>query len=91
MECHQCRRPLAGHPYDSHEGNVYCSDCFSTFHAKKCAVCFMLLDTSSAEKFTTYDGKSFHGGCFACSVCNTPLSGEKFTVNGDDKVCGKCN
>jgi len=87
--CHQCRKHLSGKSIYQHEGNNYDEECYAAFHAKKCAVCYKPL-TDTKVKFVVYDGKSFHNDCFVCFKCRGSLSGQKFYVEGERRICTKC-
>jgi len=47
--------------------------------------------TDTNVKFVVYGDKSYHKDCFVCAKCKKSLSGEKFFVKGDDRICTDCN
>ena len=84
---------ISTHPGKSifqHEGNNYDEECYALFHAKRCAVCFKSL-TETNVKFVVYDGKQYHKDCFVCFKCKKSLSGEKFYLVGENRICKDCN
>uniref|UniRef100_A0A7M6DP63 LIM zinc-binding domain-containing protein n=1 Tax=Clytia hemisphaerica TaxID=252671 RepID=A0A7M6DP63_9CNID len=87
--CHQCQKKLSGKAIYKHEGHNYDQECYSIFHAKKCAICYKSL-TETNVKFVVYDGKQYHKDCFTCYSCRKSLSGEKFYLDNDKRYCKDC-
>ncbi|XP_057289739.1 four and a half LIM domains protein 2-like [Hydractinia symbiolongicarpus] len=88
--CQSCNKTLAGKSIYKHEGHNYDQECYSTFHAKKCAVCYQAL-VDPKIKYVTYDGKTYHPDCFVCHKCKKTLSGKQFYLVDDTKVCEDCH
>ena len=87
--CVHCDEPLAGKPFTKHEGETVCQACYRKKLAKRCDNCESLIEGS--VKFVTYGEKFYHRECFTCSKCSKPLAGEKFRLNGAQKVCIACD
>ena len=81
---------FSGKAIYKHEGHNYDQECYSMFHAKKCAKCYVPL-TDPKITYVTYDGKAFHPDCFTCVRCNKSLAGSQFYLDGDDKICEDCH
>ena len=81
---------FSGKAVYKHEGHNYDQDCYATFHAKKCAVCYQPL-TDPKVTYVTYDSKAYHPECFLCHKCQKSLAGEQFYLDGDNRLCENCH
>ncbi|CAJ0572375.1 unnamed protein product, partial [Mesorhabditis spiculigera] len=86
FKCQQCERNLKDLKFYFIDDKFLCQEDFllAELHKKadKCAVCHKPI----VEMVLQAVGKSFHPGCFNCSVCGKCLDGVQFAVDEQDKI-----
>jgi len=88
--CSQCRQPLSGKSIRQHNGRNYDSDCYASFHAKKCGGCKKPCSEVNV-KFVIYEEETYHPECFSCHKCGASLQGKQFYNSDHGKTCEQCH
>ncbi|NXR96127.1 FHL2 protein, partial [Hypocryptadius cinnamomeus] len=88
--CAVCKTQLSRQRLISKDECPYCVDCFSKFHAKKCAACKKPIAALGGAKYISFEERQWHGECFSCTKCSVSLVGQEFLTRQDDILCHKC-
>ncbi|XP_029023236.1 LIM domain-containing protein 1 isoform X2 [Betta splendens] len=84
--CCVCTKKLAGKPFYSTSGGIYCEEDFlySGAHPSPevCDSCGFLI----SDLLLQARGKSYHPSCFRCVVCRQSLEGLPFAVDSRSRV-----
>ena len=89
FSCSMCNGSLSGTTFQWHEGKKVCQSCFREWLAKRCGKCNQLIVGN--VQFVNYEDKTYHNECFVCYKCRKPLSGLKFRVHGENRICTSCD
>jgi len=83
--CTECREPLAGKMYITHNHHYYCKPDYTRLFAIKCSRCGLEAD-GPCFKVSAPDGDqlTLHQKCYTCATCSTMLRGKgSFAYLGD--------
>ncbi|XP_057317317.1 four and a half LIM domains protein 5-like [Hydractinia symbiolongicarpus] len=88
MTCDSCKHAIEGTNYHFDDGKFYHEDCYRNLNAYKCDECKQQIDGN--DNCCMFRGKHFHHGCFSCTQCHRPLSGEVCNVFTGRRFCRRC-
>ncbi|KAH9278308.1 Wilms tumor protein 1-interacting protein [Echinococcus granulosus] len=86
FDCCICQRTLRGKTFYKDQDKIYCEEDYLCWGfqqmAEKCTVC----DHIIAQTIVRAMGKSYHPGCFRCTICNKGMEEEPFTVDQEGHI-----
>jgi len=82
--CEHCHRSLI-HGASFIEGQLICTECYTTQFVLKCAKCGKGIQSA----YASFEGKDYHEDCLVCQRCGTSLS-SGFIREKDTFLCVRC-
>ncbi|PIK54571.1 hypothetical protein BSL78_08544 [Apostichopus japonicus] len=83
--CYECKQPIGDQQFMVNNGQPYCRKDHEALFSHRCASCNFTID--AGDPWVEAMDKCYHSNCFNCSICQTPLEGQKFYAKNGRPVC----
>eukprot|EP00929_Paragymnodinium_shiwhaense_P025773 TRINITY_DN15516_c0_g1_i3.p1 TRINITY_DN15516_c0_g1~~TRINITY_DN15516_c0_g1_i3.p1 ORF type:complete len:357 (-),score=48.78 TRINITY_DN15516_c0_g1_i3:300-1370(-) len=86
FKCTTCETSLRGVPYQIHDKQAFCNDCYYEKFAEKCTACGKVM----REGFVKCSLGKFHPDCVVCALCEKVIGKGKFSTASGQISCEPC-